>query len=87
MLSKNKQKSDLQQIAKHISHIRDLVGAKYVALGTDYEGRITPATGVEKLNQKMLENLALEMQKYGLSKREIRWILSENVVRFFTHKK
>ncbi len=84
MVSKDKQKSDLQQVVTHILHIRHLVGAKYIAFGTDYEGRITPVVGAEKLHLEMLQKLHLEMQQHGLSRREIQGILSANAVDFFT---
>jgi len=86
MVWKSKEKSDLQKVVKHIRHIRDLVGVEFIAFGTDFEGRIHPVKGAEKLNADFVQNLVLEMQKQGFSRQEIHQILSQNMIRFFLNR-
>jgi len=83
MVWNTKEKADLQKVIRHVRHICNLVGAKFVTFGTDFEGRISPVKGAEKLNANFVQNLVLEMQKQGFSHREIRQILSQNMIHFF----
>jgi len=63
-------------IADAMRHVADLVGIEHVALGSDFDGTVTPpfdAGGLAVLTEALLNE--------GFSEREIRQIMSGNVVR------
>jgi microsomal dipeptidase-like Zn-dependent dipeptidase len=62
--------------ADAMRHVADLVGVEHVALGSDFDGTVTPpfdATGLPKLTAALLDA--------GFSRSEIRAIASGNVLR------
>jgi membrane dipeptidase len=69
---------DAAATAKAMKYVVDLVGAQYVALGSDYDGAITAPfdiTGLGLLVDAMLQQ--------GLTTEQIRLIMGENVRRFW----
>jgi membrane dipeptidase len=66
-----------ETIVKNMKYVKDLVGAEYVALGSDYDGSVKTyfdCTGFPLLVDEML--------KQGFSEEEIRGIMGENLKRF-----
>lgn len=69
---------ELPNIIESIKHVRDLVGIKHVALGSDYDGSVAvpfDITGFPLLVEGMM--------KAGFSETEIKAVMGENVKRFF----
>lgn len=67
---------DAKAIAKAIRYVVDLVGADYVALGSDFDGAVTvpfDSTGIVQITDALLE--------IGLSEEEIRKIMGQNLLR------
>jgi microsomal dipeptidase-like Zn-dependent dipeptidase len=71
--------SDAHAIAKAIAYTASLVGAEHVALGSDFDGAVTvpfDAAHSDQLTQALLD--------VGLNERQIRAIMGENAIRFFS---
>lgn len=63
-------------IARAMRHVRDLVGAEYVALGSDFDGTVTTpfdTTGLAQITQALMDE--------GFSEDEIRAVMGENALR------
>lgn len=73
--------SNIDTVIAHIDYIKNLVGIDYVALGSDYDGGITPPVGLENVSK--LPNLTMALMKRGYSKSDVRKILGENYLRVF----
>ncbi|GAA4642062.1 membrane dipeptidase [Pontixanthobacter gangjinensis] len=66
-------------IAKAMKHVRDLVGIKHVALGSDYDGAVTvrfDTSGLVQVTQALMEA--------GFSEDEIRDVMGRNAIRVLT---
>lgn len=63
-------------IAKAIKYTADLIGAKYVALGSDFDGAVTTVFDVTGLPL-----IVDELLKLGMSENDIRLIMGDNVKR------
>ena len=64
--------------AQAMRHVADLVGVEHVALGSDFDGTVTPpfdATGLPRLTAALLEA--------GFDRDDLRQILSGNAIRLF----
>lgn len=62
---------------KSMKHVKDLVGIKHVALGSDFDGTVTTpfdTTGLVHLTNALLVA--------GFSESDIRAIMGDNVARF-----
>lgn len=70
--------TDALAIAKSIKYTVDLVGADYVALGSDFDGAITTPFDITGLNL-----LVEAMLQEGLTPNEIRKVMGENVKSFW----
>lgn len=69
---------ELPNIIASIKHVRDLVGIKYVALGSDYDGSVAVPFDITGL-PLIVEGL----MNAGFSEEEIKAVMGENVKRFF----
>ena len=65
-------------IVNSIRYAIDLLGAEYVALGSDYDGAVTT-----NFDSSELAVLTHEMLADGFTEQEIRLVMGENVKRFF----
>ncbi len=68
--------SDPASIAAAMRHVRDLVGAEHLALGSDFDGSVTTSfdtTGLARIVDALLET--------GFSEAEIRGVMGENALR------
>ncbi len=70
---------DVFAVMRHLQHVINVVGDEYVALGSDFDGMITPVRGLERMAR--LPNLTDAMIQAGWSKQRIGRILCQNVMR------
>lgn len=73
---------DIKDVIRHIDYIKNLVGVKYIALGTDYDGIQNTPSGLEDISK--LSNLKTEMLRNGYSEYEIKAIFFDNIQRVLT---
>jgi membrane dipeptidase len=71
----------LDRVLDHIDYIVKVMGADYVALGSDYDGIPQPPLGLEDVSK--LPNLTAGLQRRGYSTEQIHKILGGNAVRVF----
>jgi len=71
----------LETVFQHIDYIRNLVGADYVALGSDFDGIEKVTTGLEDVSRFPV--LTETLLRRGYSRTEVRKILGENFLRVF----
>lgn len=76
----NREKAYIEDMVRHIKHIRNLGGIDVISLGTDYDG-IGNEVEIKDIGE--IENLAIELRKNGFSEEEIEKIYSKNVIRVF----
>jgi len=69
----------LQGVCEHLLHLARVGGDDLPALGSDWDGFVTPPEGLEDASR--LPNLTAALLERGVSESRIRKILSENVVR------
>lgn len=69
---------DLEATAKAMKYVVDLVGAEYVALGSDFDGAVETAIDITQLNY-----LVDALLRIGLNENQIRGIMGENVKNFW----
>lgn len=72
-------KSTLEQVADHIDHIRDLIGAEYIGIGGDYDGIPTLPLGLEDVST--YPDLFAELLRRGYTEDELRKIAGLNMLR------
>lgn len=77
-LGKNKV-SSLEDMTKHIKHIKNVGGIEVLALGSDFDGI---ENKVEIENSSKMDDLAFYLHKEGLKEGEIEKIFYKNVLRF-----
>ncbi len=75
----NKARPTLAQVVDHIDYIVKLVGDDYVGIGADYDG--VGSVPIELEDVTTYPRITKELLKRGYSKRSIRKILGENVLR------
>ena len=69
----------IYQVADHIQYVRDKIGAKYVGLGSDFDGIQTVPVGLEDVSK--YPDLIAELISRNFTDDEIRGIASENMLR------
>lgn len=72
-------KAGIRDVVRHIRHMVGLAGIDHVALGSDFEGDIRPAQGLEDV--RGLPRLASALQASGLSRDGVQRIFSKNALR------
>jgi membrane dipeptidase len=70
---------DIEAVLRHLSWAIKIVGDEHVALGSDFDGMITPVRGLEQVSK--LPNLTEAMLRIGWSTERIGRILCQNVLR------
>lgn len=73
--------ASVQRLVDHIDHIVDLVGPRYVGLGSDFDGMPKTPEGLEDVSK--MPNITKELIRRGYPEDEIRMILGENHLRVF----
>lgn len=76
----NRSKAYIEDMVKHLVHIKNVGGIDVISLGTDYDG-IENEVEIEDIGQ--IQNLALELRKNGFSEEELEKIYSKNAIRVF----
>jgi len=69
----------VEMLAPHFEHVRRLVGARHLALGSDFDGAIEPVRGLDNVSK--LPAVTELLQRLRWSEDEIRGVLGENVLR------
>lgn len=69
----------IQGVVNHVAHLINIGGEDLPALGSDYDGLVTPPEGLEDISR--LPNLTAELLKQGFSERQIFKVLGDNVLR------
>ena len=69
----------IQTVVAHMKHVKDLVGAQYLALGSDYDGFIWLPSGMRDVTDQ--PKLTAAMLEGGFTRDEVKGILGENIVR------
>ncbi len=69
----------VDMLAPHFEHVRRLVGARHLALGSDYDGAVEPLRGLESVSG--LPAVSEMLLHRGWKEEEVRAVLGENVLR------
>lgn len=80
-ISANPAEQTLATLLKHITHIKNRIGARHIALGSDFDGYNGVTAGLEHTGQ--LPNLTHALVNAGFTQAEIRGILGLNFLRVF----
>lgn len=70
------------KVADHIEHVMKVAGPDAVGLGTDFDGIPDPPAGLEDVSK--LPRITEELLRRGHSEQEVRKVLGENFLRFFS---
>jgi membrane dipeptidase len=74
--------TDWKKAVDHIEHVIRIAGPDAVGLGTDFDGITDPPTGLEDVSK--LPRITEELLRRGHSEEEVRKVLGENLLRFFS---
>ena len=74
-----RKRGGVEMLAPHFEHVRRLVGARHLALGSDYDGAVDPVRGLESVDR--LPEVTRLLQRLAWKEDEIRGVLGENVLR------
>jgi len=69
----------VEMLAPHLEHVRKLIGARHLAIGSDFDGAIEPVRGLENVSR--LPEVTALLQRLKWSEDEIRGVLGENMLR------
>ena len=69
----------LSDVADHIDHIRDTIGAEHIGLGADFDGIEIVSEGLEDVSKYV--DLIAELIRRGYSDDDLALIMGENVLR------
>jgi membrane dipeptidase len=78
-LALGRPKGGLEMLAPHFEHVRKLVGARHLAIGSDFDGAASPVKGLENVSK--LPEFTRFLEGLGWSEDEIRGVLGENLLR------
>jgi membrane dipeptidase len=76
-------KAELTDLADHVEHALRLAGPNGVAIGSDFDGGITPPRGYQDVSRRPY--LAAELIRRGHSGSQLRSIFGRNLIRVFDH--
>lgn len=72
----------VEDVADHIDHAVELVGADHVGIGSDFDGVFALPSGLQDASD--YPNLVAELLRRGYSEEDIQKILGENILRVWT---
>lgn len=72
-------RAKLADVVRHVQHLVQIMGVEHVALGSDYEGDIRPAVGLESARQ--LPRLAAALRAKGMSEGDVEKVFARNALR------
>ncbi|MCX7957681.1 MAG: membrane dipeptidase, partial [Deltaproteobacteria bacterium] len=76
-----KNESSVDDVYRHIVHIRKIAGVKAIALGSDFDGHISPPKDLKGLDN--ISALIKKLKSENWTEEEIEDILYRNFLRFF----
>lgn len=76
-----KDKSTIDDIYKHINHIKKIGGTKCIAIGSDFDGHIKTPSDLKNLND--ITKLVQKLKSENWTEEEIKGILYYNYLRYF----
>ena len=76
---RSKGQASVTDVVRHIQYLIGLVGVSHVGVGSDFEGGIMPARGLEDVSK--LSTLADALRTAGLSADAVEAVLSDNALR------
>jgi membrane dipeptidase len=77
-------KGQLADVVAQVLHLARIMGAEHVAIGSDFEGDIRPAEGLE--NATRYQHLAQALLVAGLSAEQVEGIMAKNALRVLCRK-
>jgi membrane dipeptidase len=72
-------RASVADVVRHVRHLLRVMGPRHVALGSDFEGDITPATGLETVAG--YQTLARALLDDGVPKEVVEGVFSRNALR------
>ena len=72
-------RATLRDVVRHVLHVVDVVGVRHAAIGTDFEGGISPPAAVPTVHE--LQKLPAALREAGLSEASVRAVMAENALR------
>ncbi len=82
---RKKGRATLADAVRHVRYLVDRVGVDHVAIGSDFEGGIVPALGLESAAR--IERLPVALRAAGFAEAEIEAILGGNAWRLLSSRK
>jgi membrane dipeptidase len=80
-LSSIPEEASVETVLNHINHIEELVGAKHIGIGSDYDGMGPGPKGLEHVGK--VKNITRGLIQHGYSDDEIKGILGGNFLQVF----
>lgn len=72
-------RATMDDVIRHIEHVRDVAGIEHVALGSDYDGITSVPVGLEDVSK--FPDLFAELSRRGWTETELRKLAGENLIR------
>jgi membrane dipeptidase len=72
-------RATLHDVVRHILHLVSVAGVQHAAVGTDFEGGISPPTSLSTARD--LQKLPAALRRAGLLEADVRTIMAENALR------
>ena len=72
-------RATMDDVIRHIEHVRDVAGIEHVALGSDYDGITSVPVGLEDVSK--FPDLFAELSRRGWSETDLRKLAGENLIR------
>lgn len=69
----------LEQVTRHIIYVGELIGYEHVGIGSDFDGIESTPKGLEDVSK--FPDLVAELLKRGVSDRNLKKVVGENVLR------
>ncbi|NNM33023.1 MAG: membrane dipeptidase, partial [Gemmatimonadetes bacterium] len=69
----------MDDVIRHIEHVRDVAGIEHVALGSDYDGITSVPVGLEDVSK--FPDLFAELSRRGWTETDLRKLAGENLIR------
>ncbi|MBK8253682.1 MAG: membrane dipeptidase [Polyangiaceae bacterium] len=79
-----KRSATMDDVIKQVEHMVKVAGIDHVAIGSDFDGGIKPAEGLE--DASMLPSLARRLRKRGMSEEDVLKIFSLNALRVLGYR-
>lgn len=74
-----RRRGGVERLAPHFEHVRKVVGARHLALGSDFDGSVAPVRGLEGVDR--IGKITRLLASLAWKEEEILGVLGENVLR------